>query len=299
MAGSDVYPGVPHRSSYDTAKVATGNGDFDDVTSTDAPDQVLYRTAPFTEPTAVAGPLVATLWATLTAPDAEFFVRVATEAPDGSLSLLNRGYLKASHRAVDRERSFVDGDVMYRPWHPHTSTTTALVIPGEPTQFDIEVWPLETIVRPGHRLVMIVSAPATQDLFDTYQPRTAPAAGHASCETPSTRPTCWSPSCRPPRTSDRRCPAHSKSPCAASTPAASLTSRPVSREMRSLLAAAVLAAALSSPAQAIVRRVRRRLQRRAADGHRLPGRPARPRAASSTWVTAPATSRGSSTSRAS
>lgn len=173
-AGSDVYLGVPHRSSYDTAKVASGNGDFDDVTSTDAPDQVLYRSEPFAEPTAVAGPLVATLWATLAAPDAEFFVRVATEAPDGTLSMLNRGYLKATHRAVDQERSFFDGDVMYRPWHPHTSTTTALVTPGEATRFDIEVWPIETIVRPGHRLVMIVSAPATQDLFDTYQPRTAP-----------------------------------------------------------------------------------------------------------------------------
>ena len=173
-AGSDLYLGVPHRSSYDTVKVATGNGEFDDISSTDAPDQVLYRSAPFTEATAVAGPLVATLWATLAAPDAEFYVRVATEAPDGSLSLLNRGYLKASHRAVDQERSSFDGDVMYRPWHPHTNTTTALVMPGEPTRLDVEVWPLETIVRPGHRLVMIVSAPATQDLFDTYQPRTPP-----------------------------------------------------------------------------------------------------------------------------
>ena len=154
--------------------MATGNGDLDDVTSTDAPDQVLYRSAPFTKPTAIAGPLVATLWASLTAPDAEFYVRVATEAPDGSLSVHNRGYLKASHRAVDNERSFFDGDVMYRPWHPHTATTTALVTPGKPTRLDIEVWPIETVVRPGHRLVMFVSAPATQDLFDTYQTRTAP-----------------------------------------------------------------------------------------------------------------------------
>ena len=99
---------------------------------------------------------------------------MATEAPDGSLSVHNRGYLKASHRAVDTERSFFDGDVMYRPWHPHTATTTALVTPGKPTRLDVEVWPIETVVRPGHRLVMIVSAPSTQDLFDTYQTRTAP-----------------------------------------------------------------------------------------------------------------------------
>ncbi len=99
------------------------------MSTTDAPDQALYRSAAFAKPTAVAGPLVATLWATLAAPDTDFYVRVADEAPDGSLSLLNRGYLKASHRAVDTERSFFDGDVMYRPWHPHTSTTTALVTP--------------------------------------------------------------------------------------------------------------------------------------------------------------------------
>jgi predicted acyl esterase len=135
---------------------------------------VLYRSAPFATDTAVAGPVEATLYATLAATDAEFYVRVADEAPDGSLSLLNRGFLKASHRALDEERSFFDGNVLYRPWHPHTETTTALVTPGEITRYDIEVWPLENVFRAGHRLVMVISAPPVQEGYDTYQPRTAP-----------------------------------------------------------------------------------------------------------------------------
>ncbi|MFA5890856.1 MAG: CocE/NonD family hydrolase [Actinomycetota bacterium] len=175
-SGSDTYLSGTHRNEYDVMSLDSPNGHYQgqEVATADGPDQVVYRSAPFEQSTAVAGPLVATVWATLTAPDAEFYVRVADEGPDGSLSLLNRGFLKASHRALDAERSFFDGDVMYRPWHPHTNTTTALVTPGQVNRYDIEVWPIENIFRPGHRVVMIVSAPPVQEGYDTYQPRTAP-----------------------------------------------------------------------------------------------------------------------------
>lgn len=174
--GSDTYVSGTHRNNYDPGAVDSPNGTYNgqDVATADGPDQVLYRSAPFSANTAVAGPLVATLYATLAAPDAEFYVRVADEAPDGSLSLLNRGFLKASHRAIDADRSFFDGDVMYRPWHPHTETAAALITPGAVTRYDIEVWPLENVFRAGHRLVMIVSAPPVQEGYDTYEPRTAP-----------------------------------------------------------------------------------------------------------------------------
>ena len=174
--GSDVYVSGTHRNDYDPGAVDSPNGTYtgQEVATADGPDQVLYRSAPFATDTAVAGPLEATLYATLAATDGEFYVRVADEAPDGSLSLLNRGFLKASHRALDLDRSFFDGDVMYRAWHPHTETTTALVTPGDITRYDIEVWPLENVFRAGHRLVMIVSAPPVQEGYDTYEPRSAP-----------------------------------------------------------------------------------------------------------------------------
>jgi putative CocE/NonD family hydrolase len=175
-AGSDMFVSGTRRNVYDPGAVNSPNPTYpgQELATADGPDQLTYRSEPFDEPTTVAGPVVASLWASLVGGDADLYVRVADEAPDGSLSLLNRGFLKASHRAVDESRSWFDGDVMYRPWHPHTNTTTALLTPGEGTRLDVEIWPLSHVFRPGHRLVMIVSSPPLQEGYDTYQPRTAP-----------------------------------------------------------------------------------------------------------------------------
>jgi predicted acyl esterase len=156
--------------------VDSPNGSYtgQQVATADGPDQVVYRSGAFRDATAVAGPLEATVWATMPMPDTEFYVRVADQAPDGSLSLLTRGFLRASHRALDTERSSYDRGVLYRAWHPHTATTTAIVPPEQATRYDIEVWPVENIFRPGHRLVMIISAPPVQEGYDTYQQRTPP-----------------------------------------------------------------------------------------------------------------------------
>ena len=177
-SGSDVYVSGTHRNEYDPGAVDSQNGSYtgQEVATADGPDQALFRSAAFDAPTTIAGPLEATIYASMTAPDTEFYVRVADEAPDGSLSLLTRGYLKASHRAIDPALSGITDGFMWRAWHPHTNTTTALVTPGQVTRYDIEVWPVGNVFRPGHRLVMIVSAPPLQEGYDTYQPRTVPTA---------------------------------------------------------------------------------------------------------------------------
>lgn len=54
----------------------------------------------FDEPTAICGPAVLTLWAKLTTIDTDFFVLLADQAPDGQLVGLQRGLLRASHRAA-------------------------------------------------------------------------------------------------------------------------------------------------------------------------------------------------------
>lgn len=173
-AGSDVFLHGTRRHVSDPGAVSSPEGSYagQDVFLADGPDQLRFRSAPAKDVSAVAGPLVATLHATVPAGDAEFVVRVGTEDPEGNVSWMQRGYLKASHRAVDEERSWYDGDVMYRPWRPHTNPQ--LTTPNQPVQLDVEVWPTSFVLRPGHRLVMTVAAPALQEGFNTFQPRTAP-----------------------------------------------------------------------------------------------------------------------------
>ena len=60
------------------------------------------------------------------APDTELFVQLLDRAPDGTLLYLNRGMLRASHRAIDEAESqkTADGQI-YRPYRPHESARTS------------------------------------------------------------------------------------------------------------------------------------------------------------------------------
>ena len=61
------------------------------LTFVDAPDEAVYH-LPFAKPTAIAGPIKATLWVTSTAPDTDFFVDILDrDTATGALTYLQRG----------------------------------------------------------------------------------------------------------------------------------------------------------------------------------------------------------------
>jgi putative CocE/NonD family hydrolase len=144
------------------------------LTTADGPDQIVFRSAPLRSALAIAGPITATLDVTTTAPDTDLFVQLADEAPDGSRTYLQRGMLKASHRAYDPARSDkTAAGLIYRPWRPHTNPT--FVTPGQPTSYLVEVFPIGHVFRPGHRLVVLVHTPPAVDSYYAYFPERAPA----------------------------------------------------------------------------------------------------------------------------
>ncbi|HVM40915.1 MAG TPA: CocE/NonD family hydrolase, partial [Acidimicrobiia bacterium] len=134
------------------------------------PDQLRYD-IPFSQDTAIAGPINLTLTASSTAPNTDFFVDVIDVAPDGSFSYVQRGMQRASHREINRDPTRTDytpdGDI-YRAWHPHTNTTTKLLTPSQPETFEIEVFPIGHVFRAGHKLVMQIHAPPANDPLSTY-----------------------------------------------------------------------------------------------------------------------------------
>jgi uncharacterized protein len=133
------------------------------------PDQLDYLSEEFEEPFIFAGPIMMDLYASMTGTDADFYVSVSDVFPDGSVSFLQRGLLKASHRAVDARRSYYDEDgTLVQPYRPHTNPQP--VTPGEIEHYQIEIFPLGYIFRPGHRLMIQIHTPPILEKIWGYTP---------------------------------------------------------------------------------------------------------------------------------
>ena len=119
----------------------------------------------FDEATAICGPAVLTLWAELSTVDTDFFVLLADQGPNGSLYGLQRGLLRASHRTLDAEASdYADSDgqrVLIRPQHRHDVIEP--VTPHVPVEYQIEIFAVGHVFRPGHKLALIITRPPAED----------------------------------------------------------------------------------------------------------------------------------------
>lgn len=167
---SASYLSGSHRQSW---SFQAGPSAGPPITTTDGPDELSYRSEPFEANMAVAGPIAATLFVQSATPDTEMFVSVIDEGPDGSRTYLQRGLLRASHRAIDESASEkTPAGRIYRPHRPHTNPTQ--IVPGETNEYLVEVWPVGHVFRPGHRLVIKVHAPPFVDSYYAYVPRSAP-----------------------------------------------------------------------------------------------------------------------------
>jgi len=136
------------------------------VTHDDAgPQGRVHYLLNFPQTTAICGPALVTLWAKLNTLDTDFFVLLADQAPDGTIFGLQRGLLRASHRAVDEQRSVyvtsAGRRLLLQPYHPHTSVQP--VTPYEPYEFQIEIPAVGHVFRPGHRLLLIITRPPAAD----------------------------------------------------------------------------------------------------------------------------------------
>lgn len=175
-AGDTYVSGVARQGyygyDYETDDVPPNLGS-DLRTARGLPDGVRYLGPAFEEQTVVAGPLSLDLYASMVGTDADFFVSVSDVFPDGRVSYLTRGLLKASHRAVDPVRSYYDTDqngdeIMVQPYRPHTGPQ--LVMPNEVVKYTIEIFPLGYVFRPGHKILIDVHTPPVMDGIWGYTP---------------------------------------------------------------------------------------------------------------------------------
>jgi len=115
------------------------------------PRVLAWDTRPLERAVDLVGPFVLHLEASSTATDTDWIVKLCDVAPDGRVLDLTQGWLRASHRAVDEERS-----KPYHPYHPHDRFDP--LTPGEPTSFEIEVLPTAHRFLPGHRMRLLLTS---------------------------------------------------------------------------------------------------------------------------------------------
>jgi predicted acyl esterase len=137
--------------SYPRPDWHLGPVEFKPDGSSDSVSQVLTWTSPpLNDDVMIAGPIEMVLYASSDQRDTDFFVKIWDQAPDASGGrggdlLLARGWLRASHRAVDEGRS-IEG----RPFHPHRDPEP--IEPGKIYLFRIEVWPTAHVFKHAHRI---------------------------------------------------------------------------------------------------------------------------------------------------
>ena len=161
----------------------------------DAVRRVLtFTTAPLEKDVDVTGPIVLKLFASSTAIDTQFIVKLSDQQPQDETERkkgeqpkfvpVSKGWLKASHREKDEARS-----TPTRPFYTHTNPQP--IEPGKIYEYEIEVLPVSYVFKKGHRIRLEIAngdSGATDGVFShPYHPTLMGTdtihhdAAHASC----------------------------------------------------------------------------------------------------------------------
>jgi len=145
----------PHRHSLLLEPVGTApHIDYEALS-----EGVTFSTEPLKEPMEITGPVAAKLFISSSTANADLFLVLRVFAPDGSEvtfqgaqdphTPLSQGWLRASHRKLDSERS-----LPYRPFHAHDEVQP--LTPGEQVELDIELSPTCIVVPAGYRVALTI-----------------------------------------------------------------------------------------------------------------------------------------------
>jgi putative CocE/NonD family hydrolase len=147
------------------------------LTVTDKVESVKWSTAVFEQPVEMMGTGAAHLFVEIDQPDTNLILRLWDEAPNGKRQLLTTGFLKASHRELDEERS-TEGN----PYHPHTREVP--VEPGKIEEYVLRLYPFAATILRGHKLT--VELMNNEPLADEHNSLLPPDAFHLPVGRPVT-----------------------------------------------------------------------------------------------------------------
>ncbi|HTT49652.1 MAG TPA: CocE/NonD family hydrolase [Pseudolabrys sp.] len=133
-----------------------------------------FTTAPLERDLEICGPIKLVLYASSTGRDTDFFVKLSDQFPQSGedrakgpnpfAELITRGWLRASHRALDPKYST---DMV--PYHSHTDPQP--LTPHVTYKFEISLEPMAYLIKQGHRLRLEIvngDSPVTEALWPHY-----------------------------------------------------------------------------------------------------------------------------------
>jgi len=128
-----------------------------------------YMTDPLAQDTLVVGPSALYFHAAIDREDTNWIIILKDVGPDPSVRTarpgemevpenlhereLTRGWLKASHRALDPKRS-----KPWQPWHPLTREACKPVVPGEINEYAIDICSTANLFKRGHRICVEITS---------------------------------------------------------------------------------------------------------------------------------------------
>ena len=129
---------------------------------------LVYMTDPLPDDLEITGPLSLHFWAEIDQEDTNWIIILKDLGPDVSVQTaregemerppvfereVTRGWLKASHRALDEERSLPG-----QPYHPFTQSAQEPVKPVEINRYDVEIAPTSNLFKRDHRICLEITA---------------------------------------------------------------------------------------------------------------------------------------------
>lgn len=117
--------------------------------------RVVYTTPPLADDLQLLGSASLDLWLSSTASDTDIQATLTEVRPDGQEVYVARGWLRASQRALDEQRS-----TPTRPFHLHTADSATPLTPGAPALLRLEIFPFAHRFRAGSALRLIIDSPA-------------------------------------------------------------------------------------------------------------------------------------------
>lgn len=115
---------------------------------------LVYTSAPLETDTEITGHPVVTLYVASTATDGAFFVYLESVAPDGSVTYLTEGMLRAIHRKVSTEPP---PHAVFGPYHSFKRADAMPLIPGEVAELAFDLFPTSVLLKKGSRIRVAVA----------------------------------------------------------------------------------------------------------------------------------------------
>ncbi|MHB8512132.1 MAG: CocE/NonD family hydrolase [Actinomycetota bacterium] len=115
-----------------------------------------YTTPALSNDAEFYGPGSADLWLSSTATDTDLQITLSEVRPDGQELYVQRGWLRASHRKLDADRS-----TELLPYQTHLASDAEPLTPGTPTLVRVELFPFDHVFRAGSSIRLTIDAPAS------------------------------------------------------------------------------------------------------------------------------------------